>query len=426
MALLNNEQRAANVIAKSESVECLTLGRTAFEKLLGPLESMKEKAKTRRDVLDEKAEAARSSRGTNLNHVGTDSPSRHGSEPVLDQHDSVSSKQKKLYFDGVNANHRPDVQLSDLKELVTLGRGAFGSVRLMHCSKTGETFAMKCLSMAKVIKLGQRQHVLNEKNVLSKMSHPFILKLYQTFKDQRNLYFLLEVCLGGEVFTLLRRRKKFSKSWAMFYGASVCLVLEYLHDHGIVYRDLKPENLLLDREGFLKVADFGFAKPVDGKSKTFTLCGTPDYIAPEVLKNVGHDRAADWWSYGVLIYEMLAGHAPFEGRDQMETYKKILSGKVNFGKDFNKNEMDLISKLLHVNQSKRLGNLRGGAVDIKRHKWFEGFDWEGLEKREMTPPYVPAVKSVTDASNFPTDYFASQKEDANEVKEDHRHLFEDF
>jgi len=305
-----------------------------------------------------------------------------------------------------------------------LGAGAFGRVTLVQDSVSKETFALKALDMAKVVKLRQIQHVMNEKNIMMKITHPFVQRLYQTYKNRKNLYMLIEVSLGGELFTLLRHHRRFNKQWSMFYAASVVLVFEFLHGLGIVYRDLKPENLLLDANGFLKVIDFGFAKQLYGK-KTFTLCGTPDYLAPEILKNTGHDKAVDWWALGILIYEMLAGRPPFESKDHMDTYKKILSGRVEFGPYFNKPESDLIRRLLNIDQSKRIGNLKDGAADVKGHKWFDGFNFDELYACAMQPPYKPEVKDITDSSNFMV-HPSLLHEEQHEGSDDYIQLFDAF
>lgn len=393
MALLNDDPRAATVCATSE-VECLTLNRHAFKKLLGPLQQLKDHGEERQKEL-EAIDFSGANKGI---AVSSDTPIN----PL-----------------------RTDIAMEDLKELTLLGAGAFGRVTLVQSAKTNETFALKALDMTKVVKLRQIQHVMNEKNIMLKVQHPFIQRLYATFKSRSNLYMLIEVSLGGELFTLLRSHRRFNKQWTLFYAASVVLVFEFLHGLGIVYRDLKPENLLLDKNGYLKVIDFGFAKNLGGK-RTFTLCGTPDYLAPEILKNTGHDKAVDWWALGILIYEMLAGKPPFESKDHMDTYKKILGGKVEFGPYFNKPEADLIKRLLSLDQSKRIGNLKEGAKDVKAHKCFEGFDFDALLTQTMAPPYKPVVKDITDSSNFMVHPSLQHEEKQEEVSNEYLELFADF
>jgi serine/threonine protein kinase len=211
----------------------------------------------------------------------------------------------------------------------------------------------------------------------------------------------LEPSLGGELFSVLRAKTFFDEHTARFFAAGVVLAFEYMHSKGIIYRDLKPENLLLDARGYLKITDFGFAKKV-GDQRTWTLCGTPDYLAPEVVSGQGHGRGVDWWTLGILIYEMLASYPPFyDGiirsslpflcfyhmnssssgwsliliEDPMKTYAKIMHGQIAFPMHFSKQAVDLIRRLLHAKPTKRLGVLKGGARLVKDHLWFKGFDW---------------------------------------------------
>jgi len=247
------------------------------------------------------------------------------------------------------------------------------------------------------VETGQHQHIINERNVMMMVEHPFIIKLYQTFSDRDRLYFLLEPVLGGELFTVLRSLTMFDTATSRFYAASVVLIFEYMHARDIVYRDLKPENILLDSQGFLKLTDFGFAKVLK-TPRTQTLCGTPDYLAPEIVGGRGHGKGVDWWTLGILIYEMLASSPPFYDDDPMKTYAKILAATVTFPPHFSKSAVLLIRKLLNPRPTRRLGVVRGD--EIKNQLWFEGFDWEKLFKRELRPPIIPTVYSDTDLSNF--------------------------
>jgi serine/threonine protein kinase len=209
---------------------------------------------------------------------------------------------------------------------------------------------------------------------------------------------VLEYIVGGEFFTHLRKAGRFDHQASKFYATQIILVFEYMHTSDFIYRDLKPENLLLDKLGFLKITDFGFAKRV--AFKTYTLCGTPEYIAPEVLLNKGHGKGVDWWTLGILLYEMMAGQPPFVDDDPMGIYQQILAGKVTFPRHFDRNAKSLIKKLLVADLTKRYGCLKGGADDIKKHKWFQGFDWEALLARQLTAPIIPSVSGDADTSNF--------------------------
>eukprot|EP00605_Chrysophyceae_sp_TOSAG23-4_P002717 GSChrysophyteH1.ASY1.ANO1.2996.1 assembled CDS len=199
--------------------------------------------------------------------------------------------------------------LSDFELGVTLGTGSFGRVRFVTHKGTGSFWALKMLKKAEVIRLQQVEHMISEKTILSSLDHPFIVRLAGTFQDVKFLYMVLEYIVGGEFFTHLRKAGRFDHTASKFYATQISLVFEYMHQSDFIYRDLKPENLLLDKAGYLKITDFGFAKRV--AFKTYTLCGTPEYIAPEVLLNKGHGKGVDWWTLGILLYEMMAGQPPF-------------------------------------------------------------------------------------------------------------------
>ncbi|XP_061655270.1 cGMP-dependent protein kinase 1-like isoform X4 [Phyllopteryx taeniolatus] len=227
-------------------------------------------------------------------------------------------------------------------------------------------------------------------------------KLYRTFRDAKYLYMLLEVCLGGELWTLLRDRGSFDDGTTRFYTACVIEALAELHCKGIIYRDLKPENIILDHRGYAKLVDFGFAKKVGLGKKTWTFCGTPEYVAPEIILNKGHDSSADCWSLGILVFELLSGSPPFSGSDPMKTYNIILRGidMVEFPKKITKSAANLIKRLCRDNPSERLGNQKNGVKDIQKHKWFEGFNWDGLRQGTMDSPFTPRVDGPLDNSNF--------------------------
>jgi serine/threonine protein kinase len=240
---------------------------------------------------------------------------------------------------------------------------------------------------------------MSEKNTMAQLHHPFIVKLFATFQDSKRLFFLLQPCLGGDLFTYLRERTLFDEDQARFYAACVISAFEYMHDRNIVYRDLKPENLLIDEDGYLKVTDFGFAKDISS-GRTWTLCGTPDYLAPEIVAGKGHGKGVDWWTVGVFIYEMLASYAPFYDEEPMKTYEKIVHGELTFPSHFSKEAVSLVRKLLNRKPFKRLGVTKGGASAIKKHMWFRGFDWEALEQKKLAAPYVPGIKSNVDMSHI--------------------------
>ncbi|TRY77505.1 hypothetical protein DNTS_035095 [Danionella cerebrum] len=264
--------------------------------------------------------------------------------------------------------------LDDLDTIATVGTGTFGRVFLVKDKKTRSFFALKAMKIPDVIRLKQEQHVHNEKEVLSEVHHPFLVRLFWTHHDDRFLYMLMEYVNGGELFSYLRSRGRFSNSMGMFYSAEIVCAIEYLHSKEIVYRDLKPENILLDNEGHIRLTDFGFAKKLS--ERTWTLCGTPEYLAPEVIQSKGHGRAVDWWALGVLIFEMLAGYPPFFDDNPFGIYQKILAGKLEFPRHLDFYVKDLIKKFLVIDRARRLGN--------------------------MKPPIVPKVSHEGDTSNFDT------------------------
>ncbi|XP_031660791.1 cGMP-dependent protein kinase 1 isoform X6 [Oncorhynchus kisutch] len=365
-ALQGEDIRTANVIA-ADAVTCLVIDRDSFKHLIGGLEDVSNKG-----------------------------------------YEDAGAKAK---YEAENAFFC-NLKLVDFNIIDTLGVGGFGRVELVQLkSDEIKTFAMKILKKRHIVDTRQQEHIRSEKQIMQEAHSDFIVRLYRTFKDAKYLYMLMEACLGGELWTILRDRGSFEDPTARFYTACVVEAFAYLHSKGIIYRDLKPENLILDHRGYAKLVDFGFAKKIGFGKKTWTFCGTPEYVAPEIILNKGHDISADYWSLGILMYELLTGSPPFSGPDPMKTYNIILRGidMIEFPKKITKNAANLIKKLCRDNPSERLGNLKNGVKDIQKHKWFEGFNWEGLRKGTLTPPIIPEVSSSTDTSNF--DSFPEDNDD---------------
>jgi len=288
--------------------------------------------------------------------------------------------------------------VADFTQGKTLGTGAFGRVRFVTYKASGKYYALKTLKKAAIIKMKQVDHIMSEKAILASLKHPFIVNMYGSFHDTRYIFMVLEYIVGGEFFTHLRKAGRFDNEMSCFYASQIAAIFEYCHGKNIVYRDLKPENILINVDGYMKLTDFGFAKVIE--HRTYTLCGTPEYIAPEVLLNKGHGKPVDWWTLGILIYEMIVGYPPFVDEDPMGIYQKILSGKIVFPKLFDKNAKGLVKKLLTADLGKRYGNLKNGVDDIKQHKWFKDLNWEDLVEKKIAAPFKPSVKGDADTSNF--------------------------
>lgn len=316
---------------------------------------------------------------------------------------AFENKMKQL-----SQGYKSTKKLHDYSISRTLGTGSFGRVLLAQSKgKDGSPIrddykAIKIINKERVIKTRQVEHTINEKNILFCMDCRFVVKLFDYFQDVKCLYFVLEFVNGGEMFTHIQkqRKRRFNPEQTRFFSAETVLAFEYLHNLDIIFRDLKPENMLIDHRGHVRITDFGFAKRVD--DKTWTMCGTPEYLAPEIIVNKGYGHAVDWWAVGILTYEMRCGRSPFESRSQMEMFKRITKRDFKFPRDFTEHERSFINGLLQVDLTHRLGNMHGGVDDIKKHKYFASINWDKLLAQTAPSPYIPKVAGPGDCRNFDT------------------------
>mmetsp|Transcript_3043 Transcript_3043/g.10694 ORF Transcript_3043/g.10694 Transcript_3043/m.10694 type:complete len:367 (+) Transcript_3043:73-1173(+) len=294
----------------------------------------------------------------------------------------------------------------------TLGTGTFGRVRLCQHKKEGQYFALKILKKNEIIRLKQVEHILSEKMILAQVDHPFVVNLFATYKDEKNLYMLMEYVPGGEIFSHLRRAGRFTNDTTRFFSGSIVLAIQYLHGKDIVYRDLKPENILLDKDGHIKITDFGLAKAnVADNSSAHTFCGTPEYLAPEILSGKGHGRAVDWWSLGTLMFEMLSGLPPYYDQNVNTMYRKILQDPLTFPPFFSAKAKDILGKLLNRSPEQRLGSGPTDAEELKTHPFFDAMDWQALLDRRVVPEFKPKVQGDLDANNFDPCFTAEPAQD---------------
>ncbi|OQR98660.1 protein kinase [Achlya hypogyna] len=290
----------------------------------------------------------------------------------------------------------------DFEPLRFIGKGSFGRVLLVRKKAQGELFAMKILTKQDVVKKAQVEHTRTERSVLGSIDHPFIVRLHYAFQTAHQLYFILDYCPGGDLFFHLTRLKCFPESIARFYAAEITLALIHLHEKGIVYRDLKPENIMLDVQGHVKLADFGLAKTgITGRlDGTNTLCGTPEYLPPEILNKKGHGTAVDWWNLGMVLYELLTGRPPWYTTDREMLYQRLRSSPLEFPAGLSVEAMDLIAGLLERDPSMRLR-----ATEVLVHPFFKDVAWEALLNREVEPEFRPCqYTDPLDAVNFEDDF----------------------
>jgi len=305
--------------------------------------------------------------------------------------------------------------IDDFEIRRVLGTGGFGKV--FQVSKTtgaqkGKIYAMKVLKKAVIVRNKETKqidreinvHAKLERDVLMAVQHPFIVDLKYAFQAGNKVYLIMEYLAGGELFMQLQKERMLMEDTAIFYLSQVLLALEHLHELGIIYRDLKPENIMLDREGHVKLTDFGCVKESASDEVNYTFCGTVEYMAPEILNRSGHGKEVDWWSFGILVHDMLTGAPPFTGGNRKIITERVLKSKLQLKKYLTPNAKDLLKKLLNKQAENRLGAGEKDSRAIKEHKFFSGVKWEDVLARTNKPPFQPLLKSEDDFSNFDDEF----------------------
>ena len=328
----------------------------------------------------------------------------------------------------IDATNTP-ATLEDFKHLKLLGKGSFGKVILVKNQNNNKLYAMKILDKKFIIKKNQVSHTQTERALLEKLKHPFIVRLNYAFQDSKRLYFLTEFLQGGELFFHLRKNSGYKEKAVRFYMCQILLALEYMHNNNYIYRDLKPENILIDKEGNIKLTDFGLSKILPEEEKTtYTMCGTAEYLAPEILFGKGYDKTCDWFSFGVVLFEMFCGYHPFKPKGQ-RIDPKIYLRKTFIPEKVPKTPRDLIEKLFVSNPKKRLGYR--GADEVKQHPFFKGVDFDKVLRKEYKPPFIPKLKDDLDLRYFDESFTelrvdSEKNDDKDEEDEKDDFKFEGF
>lgn len=377
-ALITNEARKANVIACGP-VECLVLERSSFQSLLSDVQDDLVNEMSRREEKD---------------------------KPAAQEEEEI------------DLTPRTNFSFEDLKIMRTVGTGTFGRVKMVQHVSTGQVCALKCMNKSEVVASHQERNIMAEKNLLFECSSSaFILKLLQTYNFKDQIMMLMEFIQGGELWSYVYEKTNtvkrnaaggFEMSAVKFYSMNVILAFKHLHNKGIAYRDLKPENLLMDSKGYLKVIDFGFAKKFpymkngQKQDKTYTLCGTPEYLAPEIVMSKGYDKGVDYWALGCLIYELYYGRTPFQADYTTKIFQNIIAADkvLAFPGRADAQHSALVKKLLSTNPAFRLGSLSGGVEDIIKDAFFASSDWPSVSAQKAPAPYVPPIGDALDSSNF--------------------------
>ncbi|CAL1570897.1 unnamed protein product [Knipowitschia caucasica] len=326
-------------------------------------------------------------------------------EPMVIKYGSPSDSSGAEDMEVAVSKVRTKVTMSDFDYLKLLGKGTFGKVILVKEKASGIYYAMKILRKDVIIAKDEVAHTVTESRVLQNTRHPFLTTLKYAFQTHDRLCFVMEYANGGELFFHLSRDRVFSEDRARFYGAEIVSALEYLHSCNVVYRDLKLENLMLDKDGHMKITDFGLCKEgiTDGATMK-TFCGTPEYLAPEVLEDNDYGRAVDWWGLGVVMYEMTCGRLPFYNQDHELLFELILMEEIRFPKNLGPDAKSLLAGLLRKDPKQRLGGGPDDAQEVKGHVFFTSINWQDVIDRKLVPPFKPQVTSETDTRYFDDEF----------------------
>lgn len=310
-----------------------------------------------------------------------------------------------------------NITKNDFETISVIGKGSYGKVTLVKKKDTGKLYALKALKKAEIIRRNQVEHTMTERRILENVRHPFIIKMDYAFQSNSKLFFVLEYCPGGELFFYLSQIGRFKEDAARFYASNILLALQHLHSLNILYRDLKPENVLVGHDGYVKIADFGLSKEnITGHTDAKSICGTAEYLAPEILLNKGHGKASDWWSFGAIIYEMLCGEPPFYSKNKEKLFKNIKYNEPKLDYPFISDEArDLLVKLLDKDPKTRLGcSTTADAVEIMQHPWFSSINWQSIVEKKQTVPYKPQLDNEYCMKHF-SDEFKGMKLTPQEV-----------
>ena len=326
-------------------------------------------------------------------------------EKLIENNESseMVSEQKQ----DLNSSNPENIKLTykDFEPLKLLGTGSFGRVLLVRFISNQNLYAMKILNKEQIKLKHQEEHTKTERDLMVKVNCPFIVNIKSAFQDSEKLYIVSEFMQGGDMFFHMHDGKivVFNDEKTKFYILELVLALECLHKNNMVYRDLKPENILLDAKGHVKLTDFGLSKILEAEDdKAFTICGTPQYLAPEIIKRKGYNKAVDWWSLGCVMYEMLTGKIPFAIKRGVKLNIRIYDQEVIYPSNLSKEAKSLIKQLLILNPNERLGSGPNGSENVKNHPYFKGINWKDAWQRKIKPPFIPKLKNDTDLKYFDT------------------------